>query len=262
MKKFNILKTKNKKILLKIFKILIFFRFYQDLNIKIFGLKFKPYFKKKRDLKRNYLSIKKFGQMVEEEENVFSPCLIRFLGKGKFLRFKEPTFLYTKKNCLKNVYFEESADQIKVFLDKNLIKISINKNSSIGGSWVSLKSSRQTNLMFWKNYYSSCYNFMTKFKISYEIKKNLKEIKKNEKKSISENIDFEFFQVSNDSKDEKNNFSGELSFCTTKIQNSEDNDYFNKKILFWRNKQKKLYIVLKKKKLITEMFSNHFITAL
>ena len=262
MPTFNTTKTKNKKILIKIFKILVNFRFYQDLNTKIFGLKFKPYLKKKRYLKSNYLCIKKFGQTMKEKEKNFSPYMIRFLGKEKFHKFKEPTFLYTREICFKNTYFEESADQIKVFLDKNSIKNSINKNASIGGSWGSLKSSRQTNLMFWKNYYSSCYNFMTKFKISYEIKKNQNKMKRNEKKSNSENIDFEFFEFSNDFKDKKSNSSGEVSFLTTKIQNIRGKDYFNNKILFWRNKKRNLYNVLKKKKISSDMFYNYFIKAL
>jgi hypothetical protein len=262
MRNFNISNTKNKKIILKIFKILVNFRFYQDLNPKIFGLKFKPYLEKKRNFKSNCLCINKFGQMMKEKINFFFPYTIRFLGKGKAHKFKEPTFLHTKEICFKNIYFEESADQIKVFLDTNLIKNSINKNTSIGCSWGSLKSSRPTNLMFWKNYFSSCYNFMTKFKISCKIKINQKKINRDEKKSISENLDFEFFQFSNDFKDKKINSSVDLSFFTTKLQNIRGSGYFNKKILFWRNKKKNIYIVLKKKKLSVDMFSKYFIKAL
>ena len=96
---------------------------------------------------------------------------------------------------LPEIFFEETADEIKFIFNTNFIQIFLSLNLALGGCLLVLKSSFFKILNFWKIYVNSCYNLMTRCNKIFEVKQykddnNISIINNNEKK-----LDFEIFYL-------------------------------------------------------------------
>mmetsp|Transcript_67671 Transcript_67671/g.102002 ORF Transcript_67671/g.102002 Transcript_67671/m.102002 type:complete len:293 (+) Transcript_67671:514-1392(+) len=188
----------------KIFGLFFKTRLEQSLGLKNCGLKFSPFLLKKFFSASRRAYIKKF-QQVFFDQNLINRYhskvpLLKYPEKGERIQNQIPKFSNNLKKNSILVNFEETADEIKVYLTPNLIKRCISKNFLLGRSWLTIKPSPRRNEEFWYSYISSCYNFMTKFQNSRESKWMTREINGEIFGPKNNNSDREFFLAKLDSK--------------------------------------------------------------
>nr|UXY87611.1 hypothetical protein CcurKRNrm1_p081 [Cryptomonas curvata] len=102
----------------------------------------------------------------------------QFINVPSFLRFyfnrirniKHKIRFHSYSICkLPDIFFEETADEIKFIFNTNFIRLFLSLNSGLGRCWLMLKFSFFKILNFWKIYVNSCYNLLTRCKKIFEI---------------------------------------------------------------------------------------------
>ena len=85
----------------------------------------------------------------------------RFINKP--LKFKKVFFknYLLKRIYPTKIYIEESADEIKTYLDQKLVQLILDQNPLIACSWLGTRAYPDNNRNFWFDYINSCINFMT-----------------------------------------------------------------------------------------------------
>lgn len=176
-----------------------FFKFFRRkdpeylLENKISGLKFRPLliWKNINNFYKKKLFLKLFQQKNLERKKIK-------LKKNKIIKrnFLNIFIINDKKistnmrNIFKNGSFEETTNEIKLFLDINLIKKTIFYNPVLVSFWLSYASTTNKIPDFWLSYFSSCFNSMIRFQNKNEklkIKKefgNFNFIKNSRKKDL------------------------------------------------------------------------------
>jgi hypothetical protein len=164
-----------------------------------------------------------------------------------------------------DVIFEETADELKFILNTDFIQLSLFQNMALGRCWLTLRSSFDKILKFWKIYITSCYNLMTRCKKNFELNQYPKNHTTSNVHFIQKILDFEFFCLKKFNNidfslnslliaENKKNLVFDFSFNKTYVQSEFETirwrNRFFKKILILKKKQKKFLKTRKKKKLI------------
>jgi hypothetical protein len=243
METYGIVKIKNSKSI-DYLKLIKFNKIFRNLCFFSPGLKIFPIFRKSNKNTKNHIENYKHIK-YESSSSFFLNHFLRRLEFGKRFKYIDLILFFKKIYQKKKIYFEETADQLKISLDKNLMKVSISKNKYLGGSWISTKSSYDLNLIFWKNYFSACYNFMTRYKNKddFKVYENLKQ---NRKIKGFENVNFELFKITNVASNEKKVFSADLMKKNDRTVIAVKN-CLAKSSIFWRNRKKNFVFLFKKK---------------
>jgi hypothetical protein len=192
------------------YKKLVKFFWEIDINFtyKLFvlGLKLRPIVEKKKNKNKNF----KFNREYFKNECIqltnikkqFEP--IEFITTSSFMRYYmsnikniKQTIRFPGYSMFKafDVIFEETADELKFILNTDFIQLSLSQNMAVGRCWLTLRSSFDKILKFWKIYITSCYNLMTRCKKTFE----LNQYKKNHTAAniycTEKILDFEFFYL-------------------------------------------------------------------
>jgi hypothetical protein len=129
------------------------------------GIKFLIRFRKNlflNNLEKSFsYSILVIGENNHVEKFFTINSWIRFFNsenKIKTIFFKN---FPIQKNLPFKIFIEESVDEIKIYLDENLIQLAIKYNPFVGRCWLSIKSDSVNNKKFWHQFVDSCFSFMT-----------------------------------------------------------------------------------------------------
>jgi hypothetical protein len=187
--------------------------------------------------------------------------LIRFFNsenKIKAIFFKN---FPIQKNLPFKISIEESVDEIKIYLDENLIQLAIKYNPFVGRCWLSIKSDSVNNKKFWHQFVDSCFNFMTGISFIQEKPLSQEYIEAPLEKKTTKDHDFEYSRnYENKIKifltdDQLINYKIDFKKFETIYKTVENRNYLKKNK--WRNR-----IFTKKestlfKKLVSEKIGSH-----
>ncbi|ABW98089.1 hypothetical protein HAN_2g265 (nucleomorph) [Hemiselmis andersenii] len=195
-KNFSFPKNKIKLKFLKFFK-----KIHQNsyFQLQIQGLKFKPFLSgkdiKKKNKKIQNRLIKIIQQKnIEGKEGFFLTGIFQFKKLSILFLIKDKKISTRLKNFSTKNLFEETKNEIKLFLNINLIKSALNRKHNLGCGWLFYdKSQKKEN--FWFSYFSSCFNIMTRYQTINEKSNFKKEIKISDFSKNAKKKDFEFFQI-------------------------------------------------------------------
>jgi hypothetical protein len=243
METYGIVKIKNSKSI-DYLKLIKFNKIFRNLCFFSPGLKIFPIFRKSNKNTKNHIENYKHIK-YESSSSFFLNHFLRRLEFGKRFKYIDLILFFKKIYLKKKIYFEETADQLKVVLDKNLMKISISKNICLGGSWISTKSSNDLNLIFWKNYFSACYNFMTRYKNTDDFT-GYKNLKQDKKITGFEDVNFELFKITNAAGTDKKAFSADVMKKNDRTVIAVEN-CLPKSNIFWKNRKNDFVFLFKKK---------------
>jgi hypothetical protein len=192
----------------------------------------------------------------------------KFINISSFLRFnfskirniKQKNRFYSYSiSKSPEIFFEETADEIKFVFNTKFIKLFLFLNLALGRCWLMLKSSFIKILNFWKTYVNSCYNLMTRCKKNFELNQykydNNISINNNDQK----NLDFEIFYL------KKNEFTNFYFKITENPRNFSFELDFDKSLtslndgrMRWRNRHKNNLFIFNKN-LVKPYVKNRFI---
>ena len=129
------------------------------------GIRFCLRFYKKLDTGNKIKQKKDFNYTIYEfpkkQKILITNSFFRFIHKP--LNFKKVFFknYLLKKIYPTKIYIEESADEIKTYLDQKLVQLILDQNPLIACSWLGTRAYPDNNRNFWFDYINSCINFMT-----------------------------------------------------------------------------------------------------
>jgi len=129
------------------------------------GIKFCLRFYKKLDTGNKIEQKKDLNYTIYEfpkkQKSLIINSFFRFIHKP--LKFKKVFFknYLLKRIYPTKIYIEESADEIKTYLDQKLVQLILDQSPLIACSWLGTKIYPDNNKNFWFDYINSCINFMT-----------------------------------------------------------------------------------------------------
>ena len=129
------------------------------------GIRFCLRFYKKLDTGNKIEQIKGLNYTIYEfpkkQKILIINSFFRFINKP--LKFKKVFFknYLLKRIYPTKIYIEESADEIKTYLDQKLVQLILDQSPLIACSWLGTKIYPDNNKNFWFDYINSCINFMT-----------------------------------------------------------------------------------------------------
>ncbi|AAK39705.1 hypothetical protein (nucleomorph) [Guillardia theta] len=143
----------------------------------------------------------------------------------------------------KNFLFEETADFVKVIINETLLKKCISYHPSLAKCWLHYTLEGKEDYFFWKEFFNSCYNFMTNSnnKKFYDFMNYYKESKQDKKRTS-----YEKFIMKNNiqvyaGKNKEKYFSR-----TSSIHKKLDKDFIIRKrhfLIFNKNRKRKINIM-------------------
>jgi hypothetical protein len=239
----------------------------------------------KRELIKNSLGIKfstgfRKNLFLNNLENSFHYSIL-VIGKNshveKFFKINSLIRFFNSEDRIKTIFFknfpiqknlpikisiEESVDEIKIYLDENLIQLAIKYNPFVGKCWLSIKSDSVNNKKFWHQFVDSCFNFMTGISFIQEKPLSQEYIEAPLEKKLTKDHDFESFRnYENKIKffltdDQLINHKVDFKRYETIYKTMENRNYLKK--IKWRNRifTKKKYNFFKK--LVSKKTGTHF----
>jgi len=185
------------------------------LENKIYGLKFKPFlFSRNKLFKKKVSSFKIYQQKILESrrnKNFHKIKLFRKFHPSLYIKSKKIQTSFSKISNKK--MFEETANDLRFFLDIELIKNIISRTPILISFWLFCGTSWDKTKDFWFRYFSSCFYSMIRYhkqSMNFEFRKKYD--------------NFEFFKIC-DEKDSEFIYFGEKNF-----------DFDSKYSSFFRNK--------------------------
>nr|UXY88109.1 hypothetical protein Cry52Nrm1_p085 [Cryptomonas curvata] len=235
---------------------------YFTYKLFVFGLKLRPIIEKKKNKNKNFKFNREYFKNTCIQLTIikkqFEP--IEFITTSLFMRYYisnikniKQTIRFPRYSMFKalEVVFEETADELKFILNTDFIQLSLSQNMALGRCWLTLRSSFDRILKFWKIYITSCYNLMTRCKKTFEINQYQKNHTKSNIYCLEKILDVEFFYLKKLNNidfslnslliaEKKKNFSYDYTSNKTLIQSEYDT-------IRWRNRYFKKLLILKKK---------------
>jgi len=159
------LQFKNLKCFLKIDKC------HQNFIKSEIGIKFLLNFRSKLIIKTRANNIKEikwsFLNYHHANARLLLNHVIRYTNEKKNLKTNFFKNFPIKKTHSTKIYIEESADQIKTYLDEKLIRLVLKSNPLIGRCWLWVNSTTYNNKKFWYHLINSFFDFMTTIEQNY-----------------------------------------------------------------------------------------------
>jgi len=169
---------------------------------KIYGLKFKPFlFSRNKLLKKKVSSFKIYQQKILENrrnKNFHKIKLFRKFHASLHIKSKKIQTSFSKISNKK--MFEETANDLRFFLDIELIKNIISRTPILISFWLFCGTSWDKTKDFWFRYFSSCFYSMIRYhkqSMNFEFRKKYD--------------NFDFFKIC-DEKDSEFTYLGEKNF--------------------------------------------------
>jgi hypothetical protein len=225
----------------------------------VIGIKFSLEFGKQLNTGIAKNQMKLFSSMLSKKSHIsrISPInsMIRYNGKKNNLK----TFFFknfvNKKNYSTKIFIEETSDEIKTYLDENLIELILKQNQLYGRCWLWIKFSPENNKNYWFELINSCFNCMTNNEIRNEKTWAIKNLNSSIEKICHKDYEFEFSKFSGKKNtacscnDNSKNYKSVSRFISKYTQSPEI--YYNLINLNWRNR------IFFKKKIHSSGFFNN-----
>ena len=224
----------------------------------VIGIKFSLEFGKQLNIGIAKNQMKYFSSMLSKRSHIsrISPInsTIRYNGKkNKLKTFFFKNFVY-KKNYSTKIFIEETSDEIKTYLDENLIELILKQNQLYGRCWLWIKFSPENNKNYWFELINSCFNCMTNNEIRNEKTWAIKNLNSSVEKICHKDYEFEFSKfggkknIACSANDNPKNYPSDSKFISNYTKSPEN--YYNLINLNWRNR------IFFKKKIHSSWFFN------
>ena len=145
-----------------------------------------------------------------------------------------------KKNYSTKIFIEETSDEIKTYLDENLIELILKQNQLYGRCWLWIKFSPENNKNYWFELINSCFNCMTNNEIRNEKTWAIKNFNSTVEKICNKDYGFEFLKFGGKKNptcsvyENSKNYLLDSKFISKYIKYPEI--YYNLNNLNWRNR--------------------------
>jgi len=244
-KKFNKISSKKIKLFLK--NLLIFLKLDKNnlvSTIRVMGIKF-LFGLKKMFTKVTVFKEAKFFHAYDSMDPIYY-CSFLTSSKARFYFKREKIkrcfseILQIEKILLSKIYLEESADELKTYLDEKLILTMIKNNPLICNCWLGLESNPKIYRNFWFQIIFSCFNFMTTVESHDEKILAFKSFEFSRINKRLKDSDFEYLQfmgkkhsyLSIESQNKK--YLNDINFLSKHYQTYKIQGYLNN--INWRNR--------------------------